>query len=51
MRSDKWDEDDKKPFDGFMARDPKDCKHYFDVQTGKCRTCGKTREQIRKEWK
>ena len=51
MRSDKWDNEERKPFDGQMQRDPKDCKHYFDIDTGKCVICLKTREQIRKDWK
>lgn len=49
MRSDEWDNDEKKPFDGQMQRDPKDCKHYFD-DAGKCIACHKTREQLRSEW-
>jgi len=50
MRSDKWDEGNKKPFDGMLARNPKDCKHYFDSK-GKCVVCLKTREELRNEWK
>lgn len=50
MRSDRWDEDEKRPFDGQMARDPKDCPHYFD-ENGKYVSCLKTREDLRKEWK
>lgn len=46
---DKWDEDEKKPFDGQMARDSNECKHWFDPVTGQCLNCRKTREEIRKE--
>ncbi len=49
LLSDEWDKEEKKPFDGMMARDPKDCPHYFD-EKGMCVTCLKTREQLRSEW-
>jgi hypothetical protein len=48
MRSDKWDENEKKPFSGFMIRG--DDNHTHDFHDGKCVYCGKTREQIRKDW-
>ena len=35
-------------FDGFEKRDPKEHKHEF--HGGKCVYCGKTREELRREW-
>ena len=49
MRSDRWDEEEKKKFSGFAPRgDPRFHEHQFNE--GKCVYCGKTREQLRKDW-
>lgn len=48
MRSDKWDEKEKEPFNGFQKREVKDHTHEF--HGGKCVYCGKTREELRKQW-
>jgi predicted NUDIX family phosphoesterase len=50
MKSDKWDEKEKEPFNGFMKRDKAEHEHIFDGITGKCIYCFKTREDLRKEW-
>lgn len=46
-----WDEEEKKPFNGFAERDPKDHEHHFDPITHKCAMCLKTREELRKAWR
>lgn len=51
MRSDNWDEKDREfsKYNGFATRgDPKN--HTHEMNDGKCVYCGKTREQIRKDW-
>lgn len=50
MRSDAWDDKERKPFDGLARRDGKEHEHHFDPITGKCAICLRTREQLRKDW-
>ena len=51
-RSDKWDKEENKPFDGFQKRS-KDDEHHFELfpdgQT-RCIYCKHTREELRKKW-
>jgi len=52
MRSDDWDteENDHENFDGQVKRDGKEHEHHFDLITGRCAICTKTREDLRREW-
>jgi len=47
-----WDKEEKDNdnFSGQVKRDEKDHDHHFDLFTGRCAICLKTREQLRKEW-
>ena len=49
MRSDDWDEKERVKFTGFVPKgDPRFHAHEFHED--RCVHCGKTREQIRKDW-
>lgn len=51
MRSDDWDERDREfsKQNGFAPRnDPR--YHTHEYHDGRCVYCGKTREQVRREW-
>ena len=47
MRSDRWDKKEKEPFSGFAKRNT---NHTHDFNGGKCVYCGKTREELRRQW-
>lgn len=49
MRSDKWDEDERKPFDGMMSK-KEGHEHNFSLSGGRCVVCNLTREEVRKSW-
>ncbi len=51
MRSDDWDKAERIPFNGMEKKDPKHHEHHFDLFTGICAICLKSREQLRKEWR